>query len=73
MAISMAEAEYMAADACGAQLLYMKQTLWDYGLHYMDIPLYCDSESAINMALNKGDYSHAKHIDEHHSFVIMCC
>ena len=32
VALSTAEAEYIAADACCAQILYMKQTLLDYGV-----------------------------------------
>jgi hypothetical protein len=31
VALSTAEAEYVAAGACCAQLLWMKQTLSDYG------------------------------------------
>jgi hypothetical protein len=59
----------MAAGACCAQLLYMKQILSDYSLFYSEIPLYCDSESAINMALDKGDHGHVKHIEIKHCFI----
>ena len=63
VALSTAEAEYMAARACCAQ------TLLDYGLVYDQIPLYCDSESAISMELHKGDHTHAKHIEVKHHFI----
>jgi hypothetical protein len=37
--LSMAEAEYVAAGACCAQLLWMKQTLSDYGCKFNKILL----------------------------------
>ena len=52
----------MAVGACCAQLLYMRQTLSDYGLNFTQMPLYYDSEVAIKMALKTGDHGHAKHI-----------
>jgi hypothetical protein len=39
VALSMAEAEYVAAGACCAQLLWMKQTLSDYGCKFNKILL----------------------------------
>ena len=69
MAPSTAEAEYIAAGACCAQLLYMRQTLSDYGLNYTQMPLHCDSEAAIKMALKTGDHGHAKHIQVRHHFI----
>ena len=39
VALSTAEAEYIAAGACCAQILYMKQTLLDYGVVLDKIPL----------------------------------
>jgi hypothetical protein len=43
------EAEYIAADHCCAQLLWMRQTLRDYGYKLTKVPLLCDNESAIRM------------------------
>jgi hypothetical protein len=43
-ALSTAEAEYVAADACCAELLWMKQTLSDYSCKFSKIPLLCDNE-----------------------------
>jgi hypothetical protein len=48
VALSTAEAEYVAVGACCAQLLWMKQTLSDYICEFSKIPLLCDNESAIN-------------------------
>ena len=40
---STAEAEYIAAGSCCAQILWIKNQLQDYGLSYSKIPIYCDN------------------------------
>jgi hypothetical protein len=52
VALSTAEAEYIATRACCVQILYMKQTLLDYGVVLDKVPLLCDNESAIKIANN---------------------
>ncbi|XP_072148493.1 secreted RxLR effector protein 161-like [Setaria viridis] len=52
VALSTAKAKYVAVGACCAQLLWMKQTLSDYGCEFRKIPLLCDNESAIKLANN---------------------
>jgi hypothetical protein len=52
VALSTAEAEYIVAGHCCAQLLWMRQTLRDYGYKFSKVPLLCDNESAIRMADN---------------------
>jgi hypothetical protein len=47
VALSTAEAEYIAAGHCCAQLLWMRQTLRGYGYKLTKVPLLCDNESAI--------------------------
>jgi hypothetical protein len=69
VALSTAEAGYIAAGACCAQLLWMRQTLHDFGCHFMKIPLLCDNESAINLANNLVSHSRTKHIDVRHHFL----
>jgi hypothetical protein len=69
IALSTAEAEYVAAGACCAQLLWMKQTLNDYGCRLTKIPLLCDNESAIKLANNPVSHSRTKHIDIRHHFL----
>jgi hypothetical protein len=69
VALSTAEAEYVAAGACCAQLLWMKQTLSDYGCEFSKIPLLCDNESAIKLANNPVQHSRTKHIDIRHHFL----
>ena len=67
--LSTAEAEYVTAGACCAQLLWMKQTLSDFGCHFSAIPLLCDNESAIKLANNPVQHSQTKHIDIRHHFL----
>ena len=69
VALSTAEAEYIAAGACCAQILYMKQTLLDYGVVLEKVPLLCDNESAVKLANNPVQHSCTKHIDILHHFL----
>lgn len=69
VALSTAEAEYVSAGSCCAQLLWMKQTLRDYGLNVSKIPLLCDNESTIKIANNPVQHSQTKHIDIRHHFL----
>ena len=62
VALSTAEAEYIAVRACCAQILYMKQTLLDYGIVLEKVPLLCDNESAVKLANNPVQHSHTKHM-----------
>jgi hypothetical protein len=67
--LSTAEAEYVAAGACCAQLLSMKQTLSDFGCEFSKIPLLCDNESSIKLANNPVQHSRTKHIDIRYHFL----
>jgi hypothetical protein len=62
VSLSTTEAEYIAAGHCCAQLLWMMQTLRDYGYKLTKVPLLCDNESAIRMADNPVEHSRTKHI-----------
>ena len=55
--------------ACCAQILYMKQTLLDYGVVLEKVPLLCDNESAVKLANNPVQHSCTKHIDIRHHFL----
>ena len=59
---STAEVEYIAAESCCAQILWMKNQLQDYGLSYSKIPIYCYNQSAIAMTGNPVQHSLTKHI-----------
>jgi hypothetical protein len=69
VALSTAEAEYIAAGHCCAQLLWMRQTLRDYGYKLSKVPLIFDNESAIPMADNPVEHSRTKHIDIRYHFL----
>jgi hypothetical protein len=69
VALSTAEAEYIAAGHCCAQLLWMRQTLWDYGYKLTKVPLLRDNESAIKMADNPVEHSRTKHIAIQYHFL----
>jgi hypothetical protein len=67
--LTTAEAEYVAARQCCAQLLWMRQTLQDFGYNLSKVPLLCDNESAIPLADNHVEHSRTKHIDIWHHFL----
>jgi hypothetical protein len=69
VALSTAEAEYIAVGHCCAQLLWMRQTLRDYGYKLSKVPLLCDNESAIRMVDNLVEHSRTKHIDFRYHFL----
>jgi hypothetical protein len=69
VALSTAEAEYISAGSCCVQLLWMKQTLLDYGVKLNGIPLVCANESAIKIADDPVQHSRTKHIDIRHHFL----
>ncbi len=69
VALSTAEAEYIAAASCCAQVLWMKQQLEDYGLEFANIPIKCDNTSAINLTRNPVYHSRSKHIELRHHFL----
>jgi hypothetical protein len=69
VALSTAEAEYIAAGHCWAQLLWMRKTLRDYGYKLSEVPLLCYNESAIRMVDNPVEHSRTKHIDIRYHFL----
>nr|GEZ87739.1 uncharacterized mitochondrial protein AtMg00810-like [Tanacetum cinerariifolium] len=60
--MSSAVAEYVALSASCAQVMWIRIQLQDYGLNYNNIPLYCDSQSAIAISCNPIQHSRTKHI-----------
>jgi hypothetical protein len=69
VALSTNEAKYVAAGACCAQLLWMRQTLHDFRCRFTKISLLCDNESAIKLTNNPISHSRTKHIDIQHHFL----
>jgi len=52
VALSTAEAEYVAAGSCCAHILLLKPQLEDFCLKISKVPLLCDNTSAINLTKN---------------------
>ena len=69
VALSTTEAEYIAARCCFAQVLWMRQTLKDFGLSFSTTPIFCDNSSAINLSKNPVHHSRTKHIEVRHHFL----
>ncbi|RVX06552.1 Retrovirus-related Pol polyprotein from transposon RE2 [Vitis vinifera] len=69
VALSTAEAEYIAAGLCCAQILWMKQTLSDFNLIFEHVPIKCDNTSAINISKNPVQHSRTKHMEIRHHFL----
>jgi len=68
MALSTTEEEYIATGACCAQILYMKQTLLDFGMQLGIVPLLFDNESDVKIANNLVQFACTKQIDIRHHF-----
>ena len=66
---STAEAEYVAAASCCSQVLWMQTQLRDYGFKMLQVPIYCDSKSAIAISHNPVNHSMTKHIDIRYHFL----
>ena len=66
---STAEAEYIAADSCCTQILWIKQQLSDFGVTMHNVPIFCDNTSAINITKNPVQHSRIKHIEIRHHFI----
>ncbi|GJV17483.1 retrovirus-related pol polyprotein from transposon TNT 1-94 [Tanacetum coccineum] len=69
VAMSSAEAEYVAAAGCCASILWMKSQLSDYDIHYKMVPIFCDNTSAIVISNNPVLHSRTKHIDIRYHFI----
>ncbi|XP_070029882.1 secreted RxLR effector protein 161-like [Nicotiana sylvestris] len=69
VALLTAEAEYVAATSCCAQLLWIKQQLEDFGGLIKSVPLLCDNTGTLNMAKNQVQHKRTKQIDARHHFL----
>jgi hypothetical protein len=63
VAQSTTDAEYVVVASCCSQLLWITYTLSDFGEECSDVPLMCDSTSAISFAKNPMLHSRTKHIE----------
>ena len=70
VSLSIAEAEYIVAEACCTHVLWMKQTLTDIQVEYDEpIPIYCDNTSATSISRNPVMHSKTKHIPIKYHFL----
>jgi hypothetical protein len=69
VALSTVQTKYVAAGQCCVQLLWMRQTLRDFGYNLSKVPLLCDNESVIRLVDNPTEHSRTKHIDIQHHFL----
>ncbi|GKA41452.1 retrovirus-related pol polyprotein from transposon TNT 1-94, partial [Tanacetum coccineum] len=69
VAMYSAEAEYVAAAGCCANILWMKSQLTDYDIIYEKVPIFCDNTSAIAISNNPVLHSRTKHIDIIYHFI----
>jgi hypothetical protein len=60
VALSIAETKYSVAGHYCVQLLWMRQTLRDYGYKLSKVPHLCDNESAIRMTDNPVEHRRTK-------------
>ena len=66
---SIAEAEYIAAGSCCAQILWIRNQLRDYGFILNKNPILCDNISAIVISNNPVQHPRTKHIDVNYYFI----
>ncbi|KAD2393347.1 hypothetical protein E3N88_40324 [Mikania micrantha] len=66
---STAEAEYIAAAHCTAQILWLQYQLLDFGITELKTPLLIDNEAAKNIIKNPVYHSKTKHIEIRHHFI----
>ncbi|GJZ32641.1 retrovirus-related pol polyprotein from transposon TNT 1-94 [Tanacetum coccineum] len=69
VAMSSAEAKYVAPAGCCAQVLWIKSQLADYDVLYDNVPIFCDNTSAIAISNNPVLHSRTKHIDIRYHFI----
>ncbi|KAD4585779.1 hypothetical protein E3N88_23380 [Mikania micrantha] len=69
---STAEAEYVAASTCCSQVIWIQTQLLDYGLEFLNSPVFCDNDAAIQICKNPVQHSKTKHIDIKVHFIRDC-
>ena len=69
VALSTVEAEYITAESCCAQILWIKQQLEDFGIKLNETPIRCNNTSAITLTKNSIQHSRSKHIEIRHHFI----
>ena len=64
VALSLAEAEYMAASQAACEAIWMRKILVElFGSHLDPTVIYCDNQSCIKLSVNPVFHDRSKHID----------
>ncbi|KAI3810977.1 hypothetical protein L1987_20690 [Smallanthus sonchifolius] len=66
---STAEAEYIVASSCCAQVIWIQNQMLDYGMTFMQTPIHIDNMSAISITNNPVQHSKTKHINIRYHFI----
>ncbi|KAJ9550759.1 hypothetical protein OSB04_014804 [Centaurea solstitialis] len=69
---STTEAEYIVASQCCSQVLWIQNQMQDYGLSFLQTPIYIDNNSAISIVNNPVKHSKTKHIEIKYHFIRDC-
>jgi hypothetical protein len=70
IALSTAEAEYIALTAAAREVLYLQLLIEElYEIPSTSTPVYCDNQAAIALASNSKFHARTKHIDIRYHFV----
>ena len=69
ISLSTTEVKYIVAGSCRTQVLWLKQTIKDYGFDFSSIPIFCDNTSIIHLSKNPILHSRRKHIEIRHHFL----
>jgi len=57
VSVSTCEEEYISTALAYAEVIYMQQTLQDFGIELNKSTIYCDNSSAINLSKNPINHS----------------
>ena len=69
MALSTAEVEYITAESCYAQILWIKQQLMNFDIELKNILIKYDNISTINLTKNPIQHSRSKYIEIRYYFI----
>jgi ribonuclease HI len=72
VALSTAEAEYMALSAAAQEAKWLSMFMGELGFQQDTITIYSDNQSAIAIANNPVHHARTKHIDLRHHFIREC-
>ncbi|KAJ9543719.1 LOW QUALITY PROTEIN: hypothetical protein OSB04_023426 [Centaurea solstitialis] len=64
--------DYIAASQCCSQVLWIQNQMQDYGISFLQTPIYIDNNSAISIVNNPVKHSKTKHIEIKYHFIRDC-